>query len=96
MKLAIWVLWPSFLVGAFGNALFFTVFDPAELHALWDPLPASRIAAYTLGFFASWALCACSSALTCFIQRSANEVNRSTCPLPDERRPQGCRMRSLP
>ena len=91
MKLAIRVLWPSFLVAAAGNALFFTAFDPAELHALWEPLPASRLGAYTFGFFAFWALGACSSVLTCFLQRTAEEVNRALCPLPHERRPPGCR-----
>lgn len=93
MKLAIWILWPSFLVGAAGNAVFFTIFNPAELHAIWEPLPANSIAAYTLGFFAFWAICACSSALTCFIQRGAHEVNRMMCTLPNDLRPEGCRMK---
>ena len=96
MKLSIWILWPSFLVGAVANAMFFTVFDPADLHAFWEPLPAQRIASYTLGFFAFWAIGACSSAFTCFLQRSAHEVNRLACPLPDGQRPPGCRMRGQP
>jgi len=91
MKIAMWVLWPSFLVAAAANALFFTAFDPAELHALWAPLPASRVGAYTFGFFACWVLGACSSALTWFLQREAHEVNRTLCPLPQDRRPAGCR-----
>jgi hypothetical protein len=91
MKRAIWILWPSFLVGAAANAVFFSAFDPLELSALWEPLPASRVGAYTIGFFAFWTLGACSSALTCFLQRSAEEVNHAACPLPREQRPAGCR-----
>ena len=93
MKLAIWILWPSFVVGAAANALFFTIFDPVELHAYWDVGTMSRLGAYTIGLFAFWAVAACSSAFTCFIQRDANEVNKLTCPLPNHRRPAGCRMR---
>ena len=93
MKLGIWILWPSFVVGAAANAVFFSLFDPVELHASWDILPGGRIAAYTVGLFAFWAMAACSSAFTCFIQRSAHEVNRLVCPLANHQRPPGCRMR---
>lgn len=96
MKLAILVLWPSFVVGAAANAMFFSLFDPIELHAYWAILPTTRIGTYTLGFFAFWALGACSSALTCYLQRSAAEVNRLWCPLPDDQRPAGCRTRGQP
>ena len=91
MKLGIWILWPSFLVGAAANAVFFTLFDPADLHVYGEPLPASRLAAYTIGFFAFWAIGACSSAFTCFLQRSAIEVNRLSCPVASGERPPGCR-----
>jgi hypothetical protein len=92
VKRAIWILWPSFLVGAIANALFYTVFDPLDLHTYWQPVPASRTAAYTLGFFAFWAIGACSSALTCFLQRTSDEVNRR-CPLEARERPVGCPTR---
>jgi hypothetical protein len=91
MKIAIWVLWPSFLVGAAANALCFAVFDPAQFHAHWELLPETRIGTYTVGFFAFWAISASSSALTCFLQRSAHELNRRTCPLSNGRRPADCR-----
>ena len=91
MKLAIWILWPSFLVGAGATGIFFTVFDPHELHSFLDISSRSRIAAYSIGLFAFWAIAACSSALTCFLQRTAADVNRLSCPLPDDRRPPGCR-----
>ena len=93
MKLGIWILWPSFVVGAAANAIFFTLFDPAELHAHWDVLPVSRIGAYTLGLFAFWAIAACSSAFTCFLQRTETIEAQVWCPVPNERRPLGCRLR---
>jgi hypothetical protein len=39
-------------------------------------LALSRIAVYSIGFFAFWGLAAASSALTCFFQRSSAEINR--------------------
>ena len=39
----IWILWPSFLAAAAGNAVFFTVFDPSELVVFGEPVQASRI-----------------------------------------------------
>ena len=92
MKFAIWILWPSFVVAAAANAVFFTMFDPLELHMHWQSMPSTRIGAYTVGFFAFWAMAASSSALTCFFQRTAVEVNQLWCPLPNAKRPPGCRM----
>ena len=39
--------------------------------------PPGRLAAYSVGFFLFLGLAAGSSALTCFLQRSADEINRS-------------------
>jgi hypothetical protein len=89
MKRAIWILWPSFLVGGVAEAIFFTLFDPMELHLLGQHVDVSRTAVYTLGFFVFWAFAAASSALTCFLQRNAEEVNR-LCPLQPLERPPGC------
>ncbi len=94
MKQAMWILWPSFLVGGVGEILFFTVFDPRELYLFGEPSSLSRLAVYSIGFFLCWAFAAASSALTCFIQRSADEVNR--CPLPVRTRPEGCPKREDP
>jgi hypothetical protein len=92
MRLGIWILWPAFVVGGVANAVFFSLFDPLELHMYWSGMPASRIAAYTIGFFAFWAIAAFSSAFTCFLQRTSDEVNRR-CPLEPEDRPVGCPKR---
>ena len=89
MKRAIWILWPSFLVGGAAEAVFFTLFDPMDLHVLGNPIDWSRTAVYTLGFFIFWFFAAASSALTCFLQRNAEDVNR-LCPLQPSERPPGC------
>ena len=84
MKQAINILWPSFLAAGVAEVVLFTFVDPADFEA-------SRIAVYSLGFFGLWLLGALSSALTCFFQRSAAEVNR--CPLMPVERPVGCPKR---
>ena len=91
MRKAIWILWPSFIVGGFAETIFFTLFDPADLHMFGEPVSISRLAIYSAGFFLFWAFAAASSALTCFLQRGADDVNR--CPLPSAARPQGCPKR---
>jgi hypothetical protein len=91
MKHAILILWPSFIVGGIGEVLFFTVFDPKELYLFGEPSSLSRLAVYSIGFFLCWAFAATSSALTCFLHRSAEEVNR--CPLSPVERPAGCPKR---
>lgn len=94
MQRAIWVLWPSFIVAGVGEAVFFTLFDPTDMHLFDAPIAASRLAVYSIGFFAFWAFAAASSALTCFFQRTAAEINR--CPLPAPERPVGCPKREDP
>jgi hypothetical protein len=91
MKRAILILWPSFIVGGIGEVLFFTVFDPRELYLFGEPTSLSRLAVYSIGFFLCWGFAAGSSAFTCFLLRSADEVNR--CPLNPIDRPPGCPKR---
>jgi hypothetical protein len=90
-KTVIYIFWPSFLVACAAEALFFTVVDPSELVVFGEPVTASRIGIYSVGFFLLWAFGAASSAVTCFLQRSAAEVNQ--CPLPGPERPLGCPKR---
>jgi hypothetical protein len=84
----IWILWPAFIIAGAAEAVFFTVFDPRELSFFGEPLALGRVAAYSIGFFLFWALAGASSALTCFFQRTAAEINR--CPFPVSERPAGC------
>src|SRR4051794_6110885 len=71
-----WVLWPGFLVAGIAEAIFFTVFDPFELHVFGTPLELSRGAIYAIGFFSFWALAVAASALTVLLERSPFDVNR--------------------
>ena len=92
MRRAIWILWPSFIIGGLAEMVFFTVFDPFDMQIFGEPLELDRLTTYTLGFFAFWAFAAASSAFTCFLQRTPDEINR-LCPLEPEERPQGCPKR---
>jgi hypothetical protein len=69
-----WVLWPAFLVAGVAELVFFSVFDPFDLHFFGAPLEMSRQAIYTMGFFGFWALGIASSALTLFLERSPNTI----------------------
>ncbi|HEX4943671.1 MAG TPA: hypothetical protein VFV55_04915 [Usitatibacteraceae bacterium] len=86
-----WIVWPAFLVACAMEVVFFTLFDPADMSFFGASLEASRMAIYSVGFLAFWAMGAASSFLTCFLQRSPWEVNR--CPLPPTKRPDGCPKR---
>ena len=76
MQRWIWILWPSFIVGGIAEVIFFTIFDPMELALFGEPAGTSRLAVYSVGFLLFWAFAAASSAFTCFLQRSASEINR--------------------
>jgi hypothetical protein len=95
MQRVIWVLWPSFVIGGMAEGVFFTLFDPMELHLFGEPLELGRMAIYTIGFFAFWALAAASSAMTCFLQKPAADIN-NFCPLKPPERPLGCPRRGTP
>jgi hypothetical protein len=70
-----WILWPSFLVAAVAEILFFAVIQPQDLYFFGQPVHFSALGTYSIGFFAFWALCAASSFATCFFQRSADDIN---------------------
>ncbi len=44
MQRMIWILWPSFIVGGIAEAVFFTLFDPMDLHLFGEPLSLGRTA----------------------------------------------------
>ncbi|MBL8502648.1 MAG: hypothetical protein JNL78_04350 [Rhodocyclaceae bacterium] len=71
MQKLIWILWPSFVMAGIAEAVFFTLVDPQELYLFGEPVHMTPLATYSIGFFAFWALCAASSAFSCFLQRSA-------------------------
>ena len=69
----LWVVWPAFLVAAIAEVIFFTVFDPFDLHFFGAPLEFSRQAIYTMAFFGFWGIGIVASVLTVFFE-----------PLPDD------------
>lgn len=69
------VLWPSFVMAVVGELLFFTVIDPAELYFLGSQVEVGPLATYSIGFLLFWALAAASSAFTCFLLRTAADIN---------------------
>lgn len=75
-KRLIWILWPSFIVGGIAETVFFTLIDPQELYLFGDPVHWSRTAVYSVGFFMFWGIAAASSAFTCFLQRTARDINK--------------------
>lgn len=91
MQRLVQMLWPAFVVAAVAEGIFFTVFDPFELHFFGAPLELSRMAIYTMGFFGFWGLGTAASMLSRFLDRAAAEVNR--CPLSAPDRPAGCPKR---
>ena len=86
-----WILWPAFVVAAAMEMFFFAVVDPSELRLFGDGVEPGGVAVYSLFFFFFWTMGACSSALTCLLQRSPFELNR--CPLTPGARPIGCPKR---
>jgi hypothetical protein len=50
------VLWPAFLAAAVTVGIVFTLIDPESIQLFGSHEGVSREAAYTVGFFAFWAL----------------------------------------
>ena len=69
-----WVIWPAFLVAGAAEVIFFTVFDPFELHFFGVTLDMSREAIYTMGFFWFWGLGVASSAMTVYLEHSPDKL----------------------
>jgi len=69
-----WVIWPAFLVAGVAEGIFFTMFDPFDLHFFGVTLDLSREAIYTMGFFGFWGMGIASSALTVFLEHSPDKV----------------------
>jgi len=89
-----WVLWPSFVVGGIGWAVFFALFDPNDLPYA-DFFGENRMVIYSVGFFLFWVFAALSSSFTFLLQRPAADINRY-CPLEPSERPDGCPKRDEP
>lgn len=70
---SIWILWPGFLVAIPSVGITFSLFDPADIHFLGNPVEINYLAVYTLGFLFFWMIGAASSAITCLLQHLPND-----------------------
>lgn len=68
IRLALTILWPSFLVAIVAEGCFFSFFDPEQLTLGGAHVDLPAIAVYTVGFFFFWIFCAIASMLTCYLQ----------------------------
>lgn len=67
IRLAMSILWPSFLVAIVAEGFFFSMFDPADLMIVGGHVDFKPTAVYTIGFFFFWVFCALSSMLSCYL-----------------------------
>jgi len=67
LRLTLLILWPSFLVAALADGLFFSLFDPEELLHLVGRADMSPMGAYTVGFIFFWVGGALASMLTHYL-----------------------------
>ena len=67
LRLAMSVLWPSFLVAIVAEGFFFSMFDPADLLMVGGHVDLKPIAVYTIGFFFFWVFGALASMLSCYL-----------------------------
>ena len=75
-----WVLWPSFLIGAATSATVFALVDPLDIEFL-GYIQASRQVVYALGFFLFWLMAVLSSALTMHMAPRARLVDEFDDPI---------------
>src|SRR5690606_20611969 len=69
-----WILWPSFLIGAATSATVFALIDPLDI-AIFGTIQLSRQQMYAGGFFLFWLMAALSSALSLFMAPSAPDAD---------------------
>ena len=65
---AVRVGWAAFLTAGVAELVFFSVFDPFELHFFGAPLDLSRETIYAMGFFGFWGLGVAASVLTLLLE----------------------------
>lgn len=67
LRLAMLILWPSFLVAIMAEGFFFSLFDPVDLLLVGGHVDLPPIAAYTIGFFFFWSFCSLAAMLSCYL-----------------------------
>jgi len=66
-RLAMTVLWPSFLVSIVAEGFLFSMVDPQEIILAHNLIDLSPHGIYTIGFFCIWLFCAMACALTYYL-----------------------------
>jgi hypothetical protein len=75
-RLAMSILWPTFLMSGVLEALIFVVVDPEDLHWFDGPMLGwSTNAVYTVTFLIIWTVMVTSGVLTALLLRTADEIN---------------------
>lgn len=72
-RLAMVILWPSFLVAAMAEGFFFSLVDPQDLQLGGSSLSLSPMAIYTLGFFLFWMFCSLAAMLSYYLANVPND-----------------------
>ena len=67
-RVALTILWPSFLMAGVLEAIVFASVDPADLRFEQLGMDLSTQAVYTLAFFVFWAVLSTSGAITALLQ----------------------------
>ena len=62
-----WIVWPAFLMAGVAELVFFSIFDPFDLHLFGSPLEMARESVYAMGFFGFWGVGIVSSTFTLFL-----------------------------
>jgi len=70
LRLAMLILWTSFLVAIMAEGFFFSLFDPVDLLLVGGHVDLPPIAAYTIGFFFFWSFCSLAAMLSCYLLRT--------------------------
>ena len=70
LRLAMLILWPSFLVAIMAEGFFFSLFDPVDLLLVGGHVDLPPIAAYTIGFLFFWSFCSLAAMLSCYLLRT--------------------------
>lgn len=74
------VLWPSFALAGVATGVFFSTFDPHELRPFGNPVAGTRLAVYSIGFFAFWAYSALSIAVGTLLATLNERAQASAAP----------------
>lgn len=77
-RLAMVILWPSFLVAIVAEGFFFSWADPHDLVPTHHFEDLSPLAAYTIGFFCFWFFGSLASMLTYYLVKTSTDTH----PLP--------------